>query len=178
MFRFAFTGLVIAGSLAVAGCNDSSSCAQPGQTDSPNLQPVTSPIPPAAFAVQAPPGVVKPEDLLEGPHSRDPFRSFLQSVLPPIRTDPVVLDEYSPDQLKLIGIVHAGNDARVMVVDPHGRGWVLVRGQRFGRADTVRVASTEYEVHWKIDRVRERDVVLIRDNPAVEGAHTTRLLAM
>ncbi len=109
----------------------------------------------------------------ESERSRDPFRSFLSSFVDEARSQAksqrqVVLDEYAIDELKLVGIVSGVADPRAMVVDPRGQGHVLQRGQFVGRAEVVHGDSQgapAYEVNWRVDRVRDSDVVLVREDP-------------
>ena len=56
-----------------------------------------------------------------------------------------------------------------MLVDPTGKGWVVVRGQYVGRAETVRgggPGGAEYELNWRVDRIRDTDILLVREDPA------------
>ena len=58
--------------------------------------------------------------------------------------------------------------ARAMFVDPSGKGHVLYPGDYLGRAELVRIGATghEYQLNWRVDRIREGDVVLLREDPA------------
>jgi type IV pilus assembly protein PilP len=109
---------------------------------------------------------------VESERSRDPFRSYEVSPAEAkgrYRSQrEVVLDKYAVDELKLVGIVTRINPPKAMLVDPSGRGHVVQRGQLVGRAEIVQGSQggASYEMNWRIDRIREGDVVLIREDPA------------
>jgi type IV pilus assembly protein PilP len=69
-----------------------------------------------------------------------------------------------------------------MVVDPRGKGSVLKRGDFVGRAETVHTGGTngtDYQVNWRVDRVRDGDVVFIREDPAQPNvAPATRVVPL
>ncbi len=113
-------------------------------------------------------------DFVETDRSRDPFRSFEkaladQSSVRMRQQRDVLLDKYSVDELKLVGIVMGGDEARALLIDPRGKGWVVRRGQFIGRSELVRArgpSGSDYELNWRVDRIRDGDIVLIRDDPA------------
>jgi type IV pilus assembly protein PilP len=121
-----------------------------------------------------PPVDFQETEFIESDRSRDPFRSFAAYFVNEARGQvksqrEVILDQYSVDELKLVGIVTRVEPARAMLVDPTGVGHVVHRGQFIGRPTVVQPASgvgAAYEVNWRIDRIREGDVVLVRDDPA------------
>ena len=114
-------------------------------------------------------------DFVESDRNRDPFRSFATSFVAQANTPAavnqrhVLLSEYALDELKLVAIVLSGDYPRAMLVDPTTKGWVVKRGDFVGRADVVRISgagSAEYQLNWRVDRVRDGDIVLIREDPA------------
>jgi type IV pilus assembly protein PilP len=125
------------------------------------------------------PGAIPPRrdipdtEFTETERSRDPFRSFLGrfAETPGRRLAPtdVILSEFAVDELKLVGIVTRINPARAMLVDPTGKGHVVHRGDFIGRADVVQLAgqasSSAYQLNWRLDRIRDTDVVLVREDP-------------
>jgi type IV pilus assembly protein PilP len=127
------------------------------------------------------------EDFVEGDRSRDPFRSYAK-----LFTDQgkgrikaqrrVLLDRYSIEDLKLIGLITRTDTPRAMLVDPTGRGWVVTKGQFIGRPEVVHAGGpggVDYELNWKIDRIRENDVVLVREDPAhTDVAAATRVILL
>lgn len=135
----------------------------------------------------APPKVeYQEEDFSETERSRDPFRSFSELFVAQantaVRTQrTVILEDFPVDSLKLIGIVSRIEPAKAMLLDPTGQGHVVHRNDYVGKAERVQVGTTnaEYEINWRIDRIRDADVVLIREdptNPDVPSA--TRVIAL
>jgi type IV pilus assembly protein PilP len=113
-------------------------------------------------------------EFTESERSRDPFRSFKAdfdgeaSAGAKSQRD-VVLSEFAIDELKLIGIVTRAQPYKAMLVDPGGTGHVVQRGQFVGKPDIVQAAGrtgASYEINWRVDRIREGDIVLIREDPA------------
>ncbi len=126
-------------------------------------------------------------DFVENDRNRDPFRSYVtlfveKSSAPQKIQRYVVLEQYSIDELKLIGIVTGGEYPRAMLVDPTSKGWVVKRGDFLGRPDVVHTGGTngtDYQLNWRVDRVRDGDVVLIREDPAQPGiAPATRVIPL
>jgi type IV pilus assembly protein PilP len=122
---------------------------------------------------EPPPRVEFPIDFSEGARSRDPFQSFAsdfaEEAKKRVRSQrEVILDQYSLEELKLTGIVTRITPARAMLVDPTGKGHVVHGGQFVGKAEVVQggAGSADYEINWRVDRVRDNDVVLVREDPA------------
>jgi type IV pilus assembly protein PilP len=68
-----------------------------------------------------------------------------------------------------------------MLVDPQGQGHVVHRGDFVGKAERVQAtnADTEFELNWRIDRIREGDLVLIREDPSnPDVPSATRVIAL
>lgn len=113
-------------------------------------------------------------EFTESERSRDPFRSFLSVFKEENKgaaksQREVVLSQFGIDELKLIGIVTRAEPAKAMLVDPRGTGHVVQRGQFVGKADIVQAAGrtgASYEINWRVDRIRDGDIVLIREDPA------------
>ena len=112
-------------------------------------------------------------EFAESEKSRDPFRSFASMFVEEARGKvksqrEVLLDQYSVDELKLVGIVTGIDPAKAMLVDPTGKGHGVQRGQFVGRAEVVQASTTTaraYEINWRVDRIRDGDVVLISEDP-------------
>ena len=127
-------------------------------------------------------------DFVESDRNRDPFRTFSQLFVEgqTKRTfdvqRKVLLSQYAIDELKLVAIVMGADYPRAMVVDPTGKGWVLKRGDFVGRPDTVHTGGTngtDYQLNWRVDRVRDGDLVLLREDPAQPNvAPATRIIAL
>jgi hypothetical protein len=81
----------------------------------------------------------------------------------------VELGQYSIDELKLVAIVTGGEHSSAMFVDPSGKGTVVYRGTFICRPEVVHLGGSngpEYQLNWRVDRIRKGDVVLIREDPA------------
>jgi type IV pilus assembly protein PilP len=169
--RIAWGVSVLAGTLAVAGvaCDRATT---------------TGPTPPppnrgaaAASASAAPPVRKGPDftenDFVESDRNRDPFRSFFQQNLPAQsqvqnQRHPLIAD-YSIDELRLIAIVQGSDQPRAMFVDPSGKGTVVYKGTFLCRPEIIHLGAANgpvYELNWRVDRIRDGDVVLIREDPA------------
>ena len=127
------------------------------------------------------------DDFSETDHNRDPFRSFakLFSEQGKMRVKSqrrVLLDHYAVDDLKLIGLVTNTDTPRAMLVDPTGKGWVVIKGQFICRPEIVHAAGpggVDYELNWRIDRIREGDLVLVREDPAhTDVPAATRVISL
>jgi type IV pilus assembly protein PilP len=149
-------------------------------------RPVDAKPQPTVAAVVAPPPlppskVTKLEfsenDFVENDKTRDPFRAFTAGVVSTasamMRNQKlVILSDYAIDELKLTAIVLSGDYPRAMLIDPQGKGWVLKRGDYVGRPDIVHIggaSGTDYQLNWRVDRVRAEDLVLLREDPAQPG---------
>ena len=113
-------------------------------------------------------------EFTETERSRDPFRSYSHKFVDEAKTTSVrsqrqvVLAEFAVDDLKLVGIVTRIVPARAMLVDPSGKGHVVHRGDFVGRADVVQLGGqtgSTYQLNWRLDRIRDGDVVLVREDP-------------
>ncbi len=138
-------------------------------------------VPAAPDAAQASSGPAFPQarkdipeaEFTETERSRDPFRSysnkFVEEAKGQVRSQrQVVLSEFAVDDLKLVGIVTRIVPARAMLIDPTGRGHVVHRGDFIGRADVVQLggqSGSTYQLNWRLDRIRDGDVVLVREDP-------------
>lgn len=124
-------------------------------------------------ASDSPPAVEFQEtDFSENERSRDPFRSFAKTFADEARSKvksqrEVVLDQYSVDELRLVGLVTRIQPERALLIDPTGKGHILQRGQFVGRAELVQggASGAEYEINWRVERIRDSDIVLVRDDP-------------
>jgi type IV pilus assembly protein PilP len=147
--------------------------------DAPKPPPPAPPAPkPTATATASASAKAGPDysesDFVENDRNRDPFRAFTQLFTEGQKRAfdaqrKVLLSQYSIDELRLVAIVQGGDYPRAMVVDPRGRGQVLKRGDFVGKAETVHTGGTngtDYQVNWRVDRVRDGDVVFIRLDPA------------
>jgi type IV pilus assembly protein PilP len=114
------------------------------------------------------------DDFSETERSRDPFRSFAKMFAEESKGKvqsqrEVVLKNYAVDELKLVAIVTKADPPRAMLVDPNKVGWVITKGQFIGRSEVVHAGGpggVDYELNWRVDRIRDGDIVLVRDDPA------------
>jgi len=119
-----------------------------------------------------PPVAIQENEWVESERSRDPFRSFSNMFVEEARSRvksqrEVVLDNFALDELKLVGIVLRANPPVAMLVDPAGKGHTIKRGQFVGRPEVVQEGhrGAAYEVNWRVDRIRDGDVVFVREDP-------------
>ncbi len=152
----------------------------------PSAAPAAAPAPaPAKPAAAAAAPEFNETDFTEGDRSRDPFRSFAAAAATNTRAvinqRNVLFAEYALDDMRLIAIVQGG-EAMAMLVDPKGKGTTVRRGDFVGRSEIARtggVGSTEYQVNWRVDRIRASDVVFVREDPAQPtAAPVTRVLTI
>lgn len=123
---------------------------------------------------ESPPAVEFQEaEFTESERSRDPFRSFAGSFAEEARTKvksqrEVLLDQYTVDELRLVGIVTRVVPERALLIDPTGKGHIIQRGQFVGRAEIVQGGGSgaDYEINWRVERIRDTDIVLVRDDPS------------
>lgn len=123
--------------------------------------------------VQAPAPVGPPIDFNDSTAMRDPFLSyaheFAEEAKKRVRSQrDVVLDQYSLDELKLAGLITGIRPARAMMIDPTKKGYILHEGQFLGRAEVVQggASGADYEINWRVDRIRDSDIVLVREDPS------------
>ncbi|MEY2929400.1 MAG: hypothetical protein RL033_149 [Pseudomonadota bacterium] len=122
---------------------------------------------------QKPVAVGPPIDFNDSALMRDPFlsfaREFAEEAKKRVRSQrDVVLDQYGLDELKLAGLVTGIRPARAMLIDPTKKGHVVQEGQFVGRAEVVQggASGADYEINWRIDRIRDSDIVLVREDPS------------
>ncbi|MCC6553758.1 MAG: pilus assembly protein PilP [Polyangiaceae bacterium] len=125
-------------------------------------------------------------DFSESDRTRDPFRSFETLFASQGRgrvtiQRTVLVDRYALDELKLAGVV-GRSPARALLVDPAGMGWVLKVGDFVGKAELVHSGGptgTDVALNWRVDRIRESDVVFIREDPShPDIPPTTRVISL
>jgi type IV pilus assembly protein PilP len=169
-----FVFVAAASGFALACGSDAPTKPAPRPTAS--TAPVAAAAPSASAAPSAgpvPKGMEYTEnDFVESDNSRDPFRSYL--VNPEDKKTSVAnqrkveLPEYGVDELKLIGIVQAGDGNRAMLLPPGGKGQIVRKGDYIGKAEIVHIGGAngpEYPLNWRVDKIRDGDIVLIREDP-------------
>jgi type IV pilus assembly protein PilP len=126
----------------------------------------------SASASAAPQAVFNESEFQESDSSRDPFHNYLTAFAPSkaVTATPqydVLLRTYSVDELRLVAIVTTGDGVRAMFIDPVGKGWTVQRGQHIGRGEMVKLGDkyqSSYPLYWKVDRIKDGEVVLIRED--------------
>ncbi len=115
-------------------------------------------------------------DFVETDRNRDPFHAFMpEGTVGPTaikQQHPVLLAEYGVDELRLAAIVVSGDYPRAMVVAPNGKGWILKRGDYVGKAEIVHTggaSGADYQLNWRVERVREGELRLAREDLAQPG---------
>jgi type IV pilus assembly protein PilP len=164
----------------VVGCTPEKAL-QAANTGSQTAAPVAVAVPDAGPSL-APPPLARMEfaenDFVESDRNRDPFRTYIATFAPPERQRvarnqrAVLLPQFSIDELRLVAIVTGGDFPRAMVIDPGGKGWVLKRGDFIGRPEIVHIGGAngaDYQLNWRVDKVRDGDVVFLREDPAQPG---------
>ena len=125
-------------------------------------------------------------DFDETDQSRDPFRSFAGVFAAQARTKIVIqrkvlVEQYALEELRLSGIVNRGV-SRALLTDPKGLGWVAKVGDFVGKAELVHAGGptgADVAVNWRVDRIREADVVFVREDPShPEIPPTTRVVSL
>ncbi len=188
--------------LVVAACGDETGNAPPkpppgGQTTPPPAAPAAAPAPsasPSSVAAASRLAKLPPlplrefqeRDFSETEQSRDPFRSFVQVFVAQAQTRSVLqrkvlVDRYALDELHLVGIV-LGAPSRALLTDPSGLGWVAKVGDFVGKSELVHAGGptgTDVAVNWRVDRIRDGDIVFIREDPShPEIPPTTRVVTL
>lgn len=180
MLRFpALVALSLAALLA--GCAaETAPRPPPSGQDAPPALPM-----PAAESANEAPAAVRPlveipdRALEESADSRDPFRPPAFIPTRPGDTRLTRARRFPLDELKLVGVVTRIGTPRAMLVDPRGHGWVVTPGELVGRPERVGDAQLgEIEASWRVDRIRESDLVLVREDPEHRRPSTTRVLTL
>ncbi len=118
--------------------------------------------------------VFKDDDFVESEHNRDPFRSYASAFRSHGVADaaegntqrPVIMPTTAVESMRLIAIIGGMPRPKAMLVDLSGVGYVVERGDYIGRAKVLQTTgSVSMTLNWRIDRIRENEVVLTRADP-------------
>jgi type IV pilus assembly protein PilP len=152
-----------------------------------------TPSKPAASAASAPIAaadqklVLRDEDFVESERNRDPFRSYAfntgakngpEPVADPQR--PVVMPDTAVEEMRLIAVVLGLSRPKAMLTAPDGVGYVVQRGDYLGKPKVLQATgSVPMTLNWRVDRIREHEVVLTRQDPT-DASHTpmSRIITM
>jgi Tfp pilus assembly protein PilP len=114
--------------------------------------------------------VFRDEDFNESVRNRDPFRSYstvFRAKGPEDSQRPVIMPMTSIEEMRLIAIVTGVSQPKAMLVDPAGVGHVVERGDYIGRPKVIQASgSVSMTLNWRVDRIRENEVVLTQQDPA------------
>jgi type IV pilus assembly protein PilP len=131
--------------------------------------------------------VLKDEDFVESERNRDPFRAYsltpgvaagAEPLVDPQR--PVVMADTAVEEMKLIAVVLGLPRPKAMLTDGIGVGYVVQRGDYLGKAKLLQATgSVPMTLNWRVDRIRENEVVLTRQDPT-DASHTpmSRIISM
>lgn len=163
--------------LALVAC---SSAPNPSTMSTSKAEIASAPAAPEEARPKPAPAPIDESALVESERSRDPFRVYaVPPAPPPDDVRPRKSKRWSIEQLKLVGLVTSTREPRAMLLDPSGKGWIVSTGDIVGRVETVPAGVGDRRVSWRVDRIRESEVVLVRDDsPAAGDAATTRVLAL
>ena len=147
--------------------------------------PVAAPTVPSALDQKL---VLRDEDFVESDRNRDPFRDFnlspgpapgmAEAIVDPQR--PVVMPDTAVEEMKLIAVVLGLSRPKAMLTAPDGVGYVVQRGDYLGKAKVLQATgSVPMTLNWRVDRIREHEVVLTRSDPT-DASHTpmSRVITM
>jgi type IV pilus assembly protein PilP len=118
----------------------------------------------------------KDDDFVESERNRDPFRSFASSFgkrgpeasVPSQRK--VVMPDTPVEDMRLIAVISGLARAKAMLIDKHSVGYVVQRGDYVGLPRVVQTAdSVPMAINWRVDRIRENEVVLTRQDSSNPG---------
>jgi type IV pilus assembly protein PilP len=110
-------------------------------------------------------------DFVESDSNRDPFRNYaveLKGKTAVVAQRTVLMPSTPLKNMRLIAIISGIDQPRAMIVDERGVGHVTSRGDFVGQADVVQTGGAEnlpVALNWRVDRIRENEVVLAREDP-------------
>ncbi len=109
------------------------------------------------------------EDFVESEKNRDPFRSYINAFraqAPGEIQRRVVMPTTAIEEMKLVAIVGGIARPKAMLLDPMRVGHVVERGVYIGRPTLIQaIGSVAMVLNWRVDRIRENEVVLTRQDP-------------
>jgi type IV pilus assembly protein PilP len=119
----------------------------------------------------------KDDDFVESERHRDPFRSFAlgsrakggeSGVAENQRM--VIMPETAVEDMKLIAVISGMTRPKAMLTDSKNVGYVVQRGDYVGRPKVFQsTGSVAMTLNWRVERIRDNEVVLTRQDPAEQG---------
>ena len=165
--------LTVSVCLACFACGDSvqqSDRGMGGSAPSAAAKATTAPVKLEALAF-------KDDDFVESERHRDPFRSFAlgsrtkggdQGVAENQRM--VIMPETAVEDMKLIAVISGMTRPKAMLTDNKNVGYVVQRGDYVGRPKVFQsTGSVAMTLNWRVERIRDNEVVLTRQDPAEQG---------
>jgi type IV pilus assembly protein PilP len=120
--------------------------------------------------------VLKDDDFVESERHRDPFRSFSFAARahgPEVVPDTqrlVIMPDTAVEDMKLIAVISGLDRPKAMLIDPGRVGYVVQRGDYIGKPKVFQsTGSVAMTLNWRVDRIRENEVVLTRQDPSDLG---------
>jgi type IV pilus assembly protein PilP len=120
--------------------------------------------------------VLKDDDFTESERHRDPFRSYTAAAraqvaeAAPDSQRLVIMPDTAVEDMKLIAVISGLDRPKAMLVDPAQVGYVVQRGDYIGKPKVFQsTGSVAMTLNWRVDRIRENEVVLTRQDPSELG---------
>ena len=168
--------------LSLMACDDSVQQSQRGMGgNSP-----TAAAKPAAAPAKLESLAFKDDDFVESERHRDPFRSFaLGSRTSKVgETAPdnqrfVIMPDTTVEEMKLIAVISGLTRPKAMLTDNHNVGYVVQRGDYVGRPKVFQsTGSVAMTLNWRVERIRDNEVVLTRQDPTEGRPPLSRVISM
>jgi type IV pilus assembly protein PilP len=119
---------------------------------------------------------LKDDDFVESERHRDPFRSFSFAAraqvaeAAPDSQRMVIMPDTAVEDMKLIAVISGLDRPKAMLVDPARVGYVVQRGDYIGKPKVFQsTGSVAMTLNWRVDRIRDNEVVLTRQDPSDLG---------
>jgi Tfp pilus assembly protein PilP len=119
---------------------------------------------------------LKDDDFAESERHRDPFRSFSfashknNNDVAPDSQRLVIMPDTPVEEMKLIAVISGLDRPKAMLIDPRKVGYVVQRGDYIGKPKVFQsTGSVAMTLNWRVDRIRENEVVLTRQDPSDLG---------
>lgn len=119
---------------------------------------------------------IKDDDFVESERHRDPFRSFAigsrakGAEEPPENQRMVIMPDTAVEDMKLIAVISGMTRPKAMLTDNKNVGYVVQRGDYVGRPKVFQsTGSVAMTLNWRVERIRDNEVVLTRQDPAEQG---------
>lgn len=120
--------------------------------------------------------VLKDDDFTESDRHRDPFRTFAAAArtqvaeVAPDTQRLVIMPDTAVEDMKLIAVISGLDRPKAMLIDSAQVGYVVQRGDYIGKPKVFQsTGSVAMTLNWRVDRIRENEVVLTRQDPSELG---------